>query len=176
MIATRRRNRSISSAVMQEITTFPPRTAKFISPEFRARSAARSAAARGRWKLCSVWRGVLHLHICGRSSAPHPAEPDLPRARAKLRALRSAARFAAASGRWKLCSMRRGASSSSHPREEAPRRIRQSRIYLGASRASRTLAPIIVSRYDDLILEISLLVPSFQSCRRPIRHSNSNAL
>ena len=32
-------------------------------------------------------------------------------------------------GRWKLCSMRRGASSSSHLLEEAPHRIRQSRSY-----------------------------------------------
>ena len=35
-----------------------------------------------------------------KSSAPHPAEPELPSARAKLRALRSAARSAAASGGW----------------------------------------------------------------------------
>ena len=55
--------------------------------------------------------GALPLSLLSRrkSSAPHPAEPELPSARAELRALRSAARSAAASGGWKLCSMRGGA-------------------------------------------------------------------
>jgi hypothetical protein len=41
---------------------------------------------------------VLPLLSYRKSSAPHPAEPELPSARAKLRALRSADRSAAASG------------------------------------------------------------------------------
>jgi len=44
--------------------------------------------------------GVLPLLLHSKSSAPHPAEPELPSARAELRALRSAARSAAASGGW----------------------------------------------------------------------------
>ena len=46
--------------------------------------------------------------VAGRSSAPHPAEPELPKARAERRALRSARRSAPAGGGWKLRSMRRG--------------------------------------------------------------------
>jgi hypothetical protein len=92
------------------------------------RSAARSAAASGRWKLCYMRRGALTLLTRGRSSAPHPAEPEPPSARAERRALRSAARSAAASCRWKLCSMRcgalplllRGRSSAPHPAEPEP--------------------------------------------------------
>ena len=60
-------------------------------------------------------RSPLLLSIHGttavKSSAPHPAEPKLPSARAKLRALRSAARSAAAGGGWQLCSMWGGALS-----------------------------------------------------------------
>ncbi len=49
------------------------------------RSAARSAAAGGRWKLCSMRRGASRHE---KSSAPHPAKLEPPRARAKLRAVR----------------------------------------------------------------------------------------
>gem|GEM_PF-6907222 len=71
--------------------------------ELRAlRSAARSAAAGGGCELCSMWGGalLLSLFLHRKSSAPHPAEPELPLARAQLRAVRSAARSAAASGGW----------------------------------------------------------------------------
>jgi hypothetical protein len=38
----------------------------------------------------------IHGATAGKSSAPYPAEPELPSARAELRAVRSAARSAAA--------------------------------------------------------------------------------
>jgi hypothetical protein len=48
-------------------------------------------------ELCSMWRGALLLLFFlisprpkRKSSAPHPAEPEPPQARAELRALRSA--------------------------------------------------------------------------------------
>ncbi len=47
----------------------------------------------------SAMRGfLLHSAKARRRCAPHPAEPELPWARAELRALRSAARSAAAVG------------------------------------------------------------------------------
>ena len=48
-------------------------------------------SSHGRWKLCSMWRGALPLLLRRKSSAPHPAEPELPPARAELRALRVSA-------------------------------------------------------------------------------------
>jgi hypothetical protein len=54
---------------------------------------------RWRMELCSMWRGALPLLFLisprpkMKSSAPHPAEPELPWARAELRALRTAFPF-----------------------------------------------------------------------------------
>ena len=48
--------------------------------------------------VCAMPGFLLHSAKVGRRSAPHPAEPELPLARAELRALRSAARSAAAVG------------------------------------------------------------------------------
>jgi hypothetical protein len=70
---------------------------------------------------------LLHSAKAGRRSAPHPAEPELPRARAELRALRSAACSAAAVGDG--CSAPCGAELfflRDVTREDAPHRIRQS--------------------------------------------------
>ena len=48
--------------------------------------------------VCAMPGFLLHSAKVGRRSAPHPAEPELPLARAELRALRCAARSAAACG------------------------------------------------------------------------------
>jgi hypothetical protein len=69
--------------------------------ELRAlRSAARSAAACGGLSSAPCGAEFFFFAVRGarRRSAPHPAEPELPWARAELRALRSAARSAAAVG------------------------------------------------------------------------------
>ena len=69
-----------------------------------ATSGRTTAGQPYRFKGGQARRSPLLLSIHGttavKSSAPHPAEPKLPSARAKLRALRSAARSAAACGRW----------------------------------------------------------------------------
>jgi hypothetical protein len=109
------------------------------------RSAARSAAASGGWKLCSMRCGALRLSSISVSARSllraASGRAGATSARAKRRALRSAARSAAASGGWKLCSMGCGAlclRAFSHFALAAPRPIRQSRSHHGASKAPRT--------------------------------------
>ena len=78
-------------------------------------------SSHGRWKLCSMWRGAFSSSHLLEELRTASGRAGATSARAKLCALRSAARSAAAGGRWKLYSMRRGASSSSlPPREKAP--------------------------------------------------------
>jgi hypothetical protein len=97
---------------------------------------------RGGWMLCSMWRGALLFagRDAGRCSAPHPAELELPRARAELRALRSAARSAAACGG--LSSAPCGAELFLFAGRERGKTLRtqsaRAGAAVGASRASRT--------------------------------------
>ena len=90
--------------------------------------------------VCAMPGFLLHSAKVGRRSAPHPAEPELPRARAELRALPSAARSAAAVGGWMLCSMWRGALLFCGARCGKTLRTASGRAgaATGASRASRT--------------------------------------
>jgi hypothetical protein len=132
--------------------TAPPRIRQSRSCHRREQSVARSGVRHALLPPCgdgsfAPCRAELFLFPAFQSprihcSAPHPAKPELPLARAERRALRSAARFAAASGGWKLCSMRCGALPLSRVSVSTPSLLRptsgRAGAAIGASKASRT--------------------------------------